>query len=703
MSPRREKNLPGLGGGCDRRLNVCMAARGRLALMGLCGDRWVISETSKCSCSRRTETAVRVNGDPAAPARQLVGGSVLLAHVVRLLTGLAALVLVGACAAYALAEMFSFFADYDDQGFLMLTVRHMLRGARLYDDVPVPYGPVYYLERWLLHGALSVPLTHDAVRLVSALHWIGAALAAGFLAAAMTRGGGFPAAACALTLAASVLHLRAVANEPGHPQELAVLVVNVSLLAVAACGRARNRLRLGILGAASAGLALTKINLGAMYGLAVLGGLLLDVPRGRAAGLFRVVLVVAMAAFPVVVVSQHLDETWVQTLLALLLVGLLPGIALALRSAVPGHFARRELFAFLLGAGAIAGSGVLFIVFAGSSVSGAVRGFVIHPLAYSTMAIVPLPVSAVDCSYAVLSSATALAILIGRERVTRWLVPPAKLWFAAVTLAATPGWLSETHRPSPMLVSVALPWTWLVLVPPEGATGVQWDVLPRRLCALVACFMVLQMYPLAGSQISFGTATFIPVAMVCFSDALEALVTRLAPVRQALTRSRVTVVAVLGALVLIVPPSVRASLEYRRLTPLDLPGTRWLRLDADQVTVYRCLARNLHDLSDTFLFLNGSNSFYFWAKREPASLITVGHFWGLLTPDQQQRLLDDYKACERFVFVDAPMLFETGTTGREPLVRYIRGSFHPVAQLGPYTIMVPADRADAAAVPCSAP
>src|SRR5262245_13336162 len=338
--------------------------------------------------------------------------------LVRVLTGFVALLLFAACAAYALAEMFSFFAPWDDQGFLMLTVRHMLRGTRLYDDVPVPYGPVYYLERWLLHGALGVPLTHDAVRLVSALHWLGAALAGGFLAAAMTRDGGFPAAAFALTLAASVLHLRAVANEPGHPQELAVLIVNVSLLAVAACGRARNGLRVAILGAAGAALALTKINLGAMYGVAVIGGLLLDVPRARAARLLRGVLVIAMAAFPLVVVRQHLGEIWVQTLLALLFAGLLPSIGLGLRGAVPGDFTRRELFAFLLGASAAAGSGLLFIVLAGSSVSGAVRSFAITPIAYTTMAILPVRFSAADGGFAVLSSATALAVLLGGERAT---------------------------------------------------------------------------------------------------------------------------------------------------------------------------------------------------------------------------------------------------------------------------------------------
>src|SRR5215468_9417164 len=91
-----------------------------------------------------------------------------------------AAVVVGAMVAsgvYVLATSFSLLATYDDEGFFMMTVQHLLHGARLYDDVPVLYGPVYYLERWLLHGAIGLPLTHDVVRLISAGHWLAAAIA----------------------------------------------------------------------------------------------------------------------------------------------------------------------------------------------------------------------------------------------------------------------------------------------------------------------------------------------------------------------------------------------------------------------------------------------------------------------------------------------------------------------------------------------
>jgi hypothetical protein len=630
---------------------------------------------------------------PAEPARP---GAL---EAVRALAGLVALLLLGACATYALALMFSWFAPWDDQGFLMLTVRHLLHGARLYDDVPVPYGPVYYLERWLVHGALGVPLTHDAVRLVAALHWLAAATASALLAAAVTRGGGFPVAAFALALVASAIHLRVVANEPGHPQELAALVVNVSLLAVAVCGQARNRLRLAILGAACAVLVLTKINLGALYGLAVVAALLVDVPRGGAARVLRPALVVAMTAFPLILMREHLTGLWVQVFLALWLPGLLPSLALALRGAVPGILSGRDVVAFLLGAGGVGCVGFLFVVLAGSSVSGALRGFAIDPLAFTTSAPFYLPVSAGALAQATLSAATALAVTFLGERVTRWLLPAAKLWFGGLTLAAATGDAFVMRGPGLPMVS-ALPWAWLVLVPPERATRRSSDVLPRRLCALVACLMALQLYPVAGSQVAFATAALVPAAMICLSDALEVLVSTLSSAARRLASAGLTGAAILGALLLVVPPAMRASARYWQQTPLDLPGTRWLRIPDDEVAFYRCLARNLHELSDTFVFLNGSNSFYFWAEREPASPITIGHFWGLLNPTQHRRLLDDCAAHERFVFVNTPLFVPSGATGREPLLQYVARSFRPLTRVGPYTIMVRAERRDAAVEPC---
>src|SRR2546428_3929313 len=99
----------------------------------------------------------------------------------------AVLALVAATAAalaYAYTFTFSQFVPYDDEGYFTVTVQHLLAGHRLYDDVPVPYGPFFYLSRWLIHGTLHVPLVTDAVRLITIGHWL---LCAALLAAVTYR------------------------------------------------------------------------------------------------------------------------------------------------------------------------------------------------------------------------------------------------------------------------------------------------------------------------------------------------------------------------------------------------------------------------------------------------------------------------------------------------------------------------------------
>jgi len=56
----------------------------------------------------------------------------------------AALVLaLCACGTRAYFLMFSHFGFWDDEGYLMETVRSMLQGHRVYDEIYMLYGPFY--------------------------------------------------------------------------------------------------------------------------------------------------------------------------------------------------------------------------------------------------------------------------------------------------------------------------------------------------------------------------------------------------------------------------------------------------------------------------------------------------------------------------------------------------------------------------------
>src|SRR6058998_3432657 len=173
---------------------------------------------------------------------------------------LALVAATAAALAYAYTFTFSQFVPYDDEGYFTVTVQH-----RLYDDVPVPYGPFFYLSRWLIYGALRVPLVTDAVRLITIGHWLlcAALLAAVTYGLSHRRDGRLWLTT--ITFAALTLHLNTAAQEPGHPQELAALLIAVACLLATFVSPRQRGLACGLLGAAAGAALFVKINVGVFF------------------------------------------------------------------------------------------------------------------------------------------------------------------------------------------------------------------------------------------------------------------------------------------------------------------------------------------------------------------------------------------------------------------------------------------------------
>ncbi len=50
-------------------------------------------------------------------------------------------------------------APYDDQGYIMMTLRSFLDGRVLYEEVHTQYGPAFYLLSGSLHETFGIPLS----------------------------------------------------------------------------------------------------------------------------------------------------------------------------------------------------------------------------------------------------------------------------------------------------------------------------------------------------------------------------------------------------------------------------------------------------------------------------------------------------------------------------------------------------------------
>jgi hypothetical protein len=169
-----------------------------------------------------------------------------LAH--RLL--LAAVGLAVACAATFAAHerLYSTFMEYDDEGYVLLTLQTFLSGQPLYDATYTQYGPAFYLLESGLRGLTGLPLTHDATRLKTLVLWLASAAISAGIVFRLTRS---PWLAL-LGFGAAFLHLEKLVLEPGHPQEWCLLGLAVALLGATLSGPQLALWRVFLLGSATA-------------------------------------------------------------------------------------------------------------------------------------------------------------------------------------------------------------------------------------------------------------------------------------------------------------------------------------------------------------------------------------------------------------------------------------------------------------------
>src|SRR4051812_11760919 len=120
------------------------------------------------------------------------------------------------------------FMLYDDEGFVLVSLRNYLAGLPLYDEVFSQYGPwpyVYHQVITTLGG--HAPLTHTLGRAITLAHWVAMALLCGGGAWRLTRS---QAAAAATAIITFGLTWQMVA-EPSHPgSHISLLVALAGLL-----------------------------------------------------------------------------------------------------------------------------------------------------------------------------------------------------------------------------------------------------------------------------------------------------------------------------------------------------------------------------------------------------------------------------------------------------------------------------------------
>src|SRR5262245_25978598 len=179
--------------------------------------------------------------------------------------------------AYVFVLIQSHYSDYDDEGFMLQTLRQYMGGAQLYDAMYTEYGPFYYLAHSTVFTSAGWTVSHDRLRFLSMIMWV--LVASGWAVCVWIWQRSIAWSLTALLTTAVIL--RALKWEPGHPQILILLLYTFVFVAASLYKKAPDSIVCLALGAASGAMLLTKINIGIFISAALAAVFTLCLPTER--------------------------------------------------------------------------------------------------------------------------------------------------------------------------------------------------------------------------------------------------------------------------------------------------------------------------------------------------------------------------------------------------------------------------------------
>lgn len=576
--------------------------------------------------------------------------------------------------------LFTRFMIYDDEGYVLWSVRGFCEGSPLYTAVYSQYGPLFFLFYRAIHATSGFVFDNDTARLLNLAYWLAAAALAGILTQHLCRRLAAGLVAAGLTFVTLISN----ANEPIHPGALLALLVAVAT----ACGARRigspGERHLGWTIALFATAAcLVKINVGVFLFAALATWMWLDSRRPAPRGIPGPGLVAAVIiAVPFALMREHLGESPTRDTALVFACGGLTLLAERAGDRRACFTARDWIHAAL--ASLVLAVGVIGVLVAlGTRPADLLEGLLLAPLRHPGVYAFPPNFPAAAVLVAPLSLLGA--IWLGRhkdEARTRTFLAWAKIAAGLAFFAQGPRTLDEmaldrfAYYFGPSLA-------WLLAIPLGG----ECDKTTRRVrwIAWVFIWQTLQAFPVAGSQVAWGAFLWVPLCVYGWFQAAA----HLAGARSA-ARHLVTGVAGLGASV-----AVGTCLRYGHLClqdskPLELTGARWVSPPPDTTATLRIIVRNLNLHAGTVFSLPGMFSLNIWSEKPTPTQANVTHWFSLLDETRQNEIAARLDADPTALVVlqrdHLRFLLDTGYQPKGPLHEHLLAHFIPLARIDGYDL-----------------
>lgn len=590
-------------------------------------------------------------------------------------------VFIAVLAIAAVTLLFTTYMVYDDEGYVLYSLHLFSLHGGLYERVYSQYGPFFFLFNQVLHlGGAGLDFNNTSARVITAFYWLATTGLCGAMVWRVTRSH----IAATTTSAAVFMHLWAMTNEPSHPGGLIILLVSLAAwTGIAWQDEPPKRwLALGFLAAA---LCLTKINVGIFLIAGAGAWWAIHLDEDRLGLRLRVWLIGgALALMPLALMRQQLARDWVA------IFAVVAGAAGAATALAAGYGATartrwRDAFWVIAAGLLVALVTAVGVVAQGTSLHGLLEGVLLGPLRHPSVYLAHV-------NWRPLALPFALASVILASTSVGWLRERA-IGAVAVARIAGAAWYTLTWiivgsvHPHAFALSYALAFVWLFVFPLGSDAATQ---PARAWLGLLVIPQALHAYPVAGSQIAWGTFLWIPLAAIGAHEAYRWLAARSAGLRRGLAA---------GAVALLLGVSWRclqsAQLGLQRVRdsePLRLPTADALLPPESLATVFRALSRNAVIHGDMLFTTPGMLSFNLWTDLPTPTTLNATHWFTLLTLDQQEAIRAKLEASPRAcVIVQRDVLnfiINSGINTETPLMKWLNENYEAAFTLQTYEFWV---------------
>jgi len=540
--------------------------------------------------------------------------------------------------------LFTTFMIYDDEGYVLLSLKNFSLHGALYDRVYTQYGPFPYFLYDGLHRVFGFAFTNTTGRWITLVNWLGTAGACAALVARQTRS----ALWSAFTLAGVYIFLWVMINEPVHPGGLLAFLLALGTWSGAEAWAANRPVRFAVITAlVGAALALTKINVGIFFLGAAFSWLALNTAPAATARTLTWLVAAGCALLPFALMRSLLAAHWVR-LFALIFTGSALATLLAVRTAARPVVTARAWGWF---AGTLVGAVTVLCALTlvrGSSLGGLLHGVVLEPLKHPGVYFFPMNWRSGSGTLAL--GSLGLAAWAARAG---WLSDPRfQNFVAGARLIATAVFLCSPLEIIPtglaawsMSYGVTLAWIFALPLRSDRRSA---EI--RAWVALVLVFAFLHAYPVAGSQINWATYLWVPLLVLGLHDA--------APLLRSWCGRWAKAVTWVGMLVIVGTTCKMAGqlanigwTRYPTSQRLNLPGAENIRLPDDATYALRIVTENLRAHADMLFSFPGTYSANLWTDLPTPTLTNATHWFSLLSDERQQEIIDRLAAASRPVLL----------------------------------------------------